>query len=139
MKINKSLAVLIILFFAGIAGASVTREKSGSAHEIGLLNDTWFDDLTNTMNGSSPDFTAFISAVVAPYTTNMGSLFYVFIYLLPLVVMWLRQEKVLIPAGLLGIFGLLLLPTLPEEWRILAGLCVVLTSFWILYSLFKER
>ena len=117
------------------------RVKSGASDETALLNDTWFDGLTDSMNGSSPDFTQFIGAIVAPYTTQtqMGALFYVFIYILPLVIIWLRQEKVLIPSGLLGIFGLALLPMLPEEWRLLAGLCVVLTSFGIVYSLFKER
>ncbi len=117
----------------------VTREKSGAGDVTSLLNNTWFDILTNSMDGSSPDFTRFFSAMVLPYTTQMGSLFYVFIYLLPLATIWLRQEKVLIPAGLLGIFGLLLIPMLPAEWRLMAGLCVILTSFGVVYSLFKER
>ncbi len=115
------------------------REKSDMGDEVAELNTTWFDTLVNSMNGTSPDFTQFVSALVLPYTTPLGSLFYVFIYLLPLVIIWLRQEKTLIPAGLIGIFGFLLIPMLPAEWRLLAGLCVILTSFGIIYSLFKER
>ena len=115
------------------------REKSGIGDERALLNSTWFDTLIDSMKGTSPDFTRFISAMVLPYTTQLGALFYVFIYILPLVVIWLRQEKALIPAGLLGIFGLLLIPMLPPEWRLLAGLCVILTSVGIVISIFKER
>jgi len=134
----KKISILFVLIML-IQPVYALREKSGVGNETALLNNTWFDSLTDSMNSSSPDFTQFFRALVLPYTTIMGAIFYIFIYLLPLVIIWLRQEKVLIPAGLLGIFGLLLIPMLPAEWRLLAGLCVILTSFGIIYSLFKER
>ena len=134
----KKLFVLFVLLML-VHPVDALRQKSGVGNETALLNTTWMTSLTNSINGSSPDFTQFFRALTLPYTTIMGAIFYIFIYLLPLVIIWLRQEKVLIPAGLLGIFGLLLIPMLPAEWRLLAGLCVILTSFGIIYSLFKER
>ena len=134
----RKIVILLVLLLLVQPGAAL-REKSGAGNETALLNTTWMNSLMDSINGSSPDFTQFFRALSLPYTTILGAIFYIFIYLLPLVIIWLRQEKVLIPAGLLGIFGLLLIPMLPAEWRLLAGLCVILTSFSIIYSLFKER
>ena len=131
--------LFILLMLVYPVDAYTERPKSNASDQVALLNTTWFDTLMDSMDGSSPDFTRFISALLLPYTSRMGGIFYVFIYILPLVIIWLRQEKVLIPSGLLGIFGLILIPMLPAEWRLLAGLCVILTSFGVVYSLFKER
>ena len=134
----KKIIILLVLLML-VQPCYALREKSGVGNETALLNTTWMNSLMDSINGSSPDFTQFFRALALPYTTILGAIFYIFIYLLPLVIIWLRQEKVLVPAGLLGIFGLLLIPMLPVEWRLLAGLCVILTSFSIIYSLFKER
>ncbi len=117
----------------------VLRQKSDSGDQTAHLNTSWFNTLIDSMNGESPDFTAFFAALMLPFTTNVGNIFYLFVYLLPLVVIWIRQERAILPVGLGIIFGGLLLGMLPEVWQKPAILFIVLTTVGVLYSLFKEK
>ncbi len=117
----------------------VLRQKSDSGDQTAHLNTSWFNTLIDSMNGESPDFTAFFAALMLPFTTNVGNTFYLFVYLLPLVVIWIRQERAILPVGLGIIFGGLLLGMLPEAWQKPAILFMVLTTVGVLYSLFKEK
>lgn len=119
--------------------AVVFREKSDANGTISGLNVTWFDILTDTMGGYSPDFTQFFAALMLPFTDNLGNMFYLFVYLLPVAVIWIRQEKAILPVVLGVIFGGLLIGILPEAWQGPAILFIVLTTLGIIYSLFKER
>lgn len=84
-------------------------------------------------------FQEFFAALMLPFTDRLGSLFYVFVYVLPLTVIWIRQEKALIPVGLSIIFGGIMLSQLPEAWQLPAQLFIILTIVGLFYSLFKEK
>jgi hypothetical protein len=66
-------------------------------------------------------------------------MFYVFLFILPMAAIWIRQEKSIIPIGLGIIFGGLLIGFLPEAWQVPLQLFIVLTTLGVMYSLFKER
>lgn len=117
----------------------IERPKSDAGDATASLNTSWYDDLLDSMDGTSPDFVAFLSAIILPFTDSMGNVFYVFLYVLPMVLIWIRQEKALIPAGLGIIFGAFFLGFLPESWRGIMILFMILTAFGIVYSLYKER
>jgi hypothetical protein len=93
----------------------------------------------NATNFSTSGFTNFFGALMLPYTTTLGSVFYVFVYILPLAVIWVRQEKALMPVGLSVLFGSLLLSQLPESWQMPAQLFIVLTVVGLIVSIIKER
>lgn len=117
----------------------IEREKSEASDETTALNTSWYDDLLDSFSGSTPSIQLFVSALTLPFTSNIGNFFYLFLYGLPLVVIWIRQEKALIPAGLGIIFGAFFLGQLPESYVGVAVLFIILTVFGIIYSLYKER
>lgn len=117
----------------------IKRAKSDSSDETAALNTTWFDDLVASISDETPSLSGFASATVQPFTSLLGNLFYLFLYGLPLLVIWIRQEKAIIPAGLGIIFGAFFLGQLPESYIGVAVLFIILTVFGIIYSLYKER
>lgn len=117
----------------------IVREKSTASDKTLALNTTWYNSLLNSFKGSTPSLYLFASALVLPFTSSIGNFFYLFLYGLPLLVIWIRQEKALIPAGLGIIFGAFFLGQLPESYIGVAVLFMILTVFGIIYSLYKER
>lgn len=120
----------------------IEREKSTASDETAALNTSWFDSLLDSFKGSTPSLVAFTTAIVLPFTnteTGIGNFFYLFLYGLPMLVIWIRQEKALIPAGLGIIFGIFFLGQLPESYIGAAVLLIILTASGIIYSLIKER
>lgn len=117
----------------------VYRPKSGPGEVHTPLNTSWLDSLTQSIAGSSPDFSKFFLAIVLPFTNFLGDLFYIFVFGLPMIVIWLRQEKALVPAVLGIIFGGLIFGFIPQNWALPAILMMILTVFGIIYALFKER
>jgi len=138
---NKILLVVILLALLVVpASANFTaRNKTDAGDVHAPLNTSWMNTTVNATNFSTSGFTSFFGALMLPYTTTLGSIFYVFVYVLPLAVIWVRQEKALMPVGLSVLFGGLLLSQLPESWQIPAQLFIVLTVVGLLYSMFKER
>ncbi len=116
----------------------VLRPKSTASDIHVALNTSWFDNLKNSFGGDW-DFSKFFVAITIPFTYWLGNLFYLFVFGLPMVVIWMRQEKALIPAVIGVIFGGLIFGFLPATWVLPATLMIILTIFGILYALFKER
>jgi len=119
---------------------TLVRAAASTANDTHApLNTTPFNDMLSAMNGSSPDILKFMTAVIAPFTESMGNIFFLFIYLLPFVVIWIRQEKAIVPVGLGVILGGIFLAFLPAEWIAPMILFMVLTIVGIIYSLYKDR
>jgi len=134
------LVVILIALLVVPASATFTpRNKTDAGDVHAHLNTSWMNTTINATNFNTSIFTAFFGALMLPYTTYAGNVFYIFVYVLPLAVIWVRQEKALMPVGLSVLFGGLLLPQLPESWQMPAELFIVLTVVGLLYSMFKER
>lgn len=117
----------------------VVREKSEIADVHAELDTSGYTDLTNSISGADIDFRNFFVAVISPFIAVLGNLFYVLLYGLPMIVIWMRQEKALIPAVLSVILGGFFIGQLPESFVGPAILFIILTVFGIIYSLVKER
>lgn len=135
--------VIIILVLLALlvtpASAWTPRNKTDSNDTHAALNTTMMSNLTQSISFNTSGFVAFFGALTMPFTAIVGSAFYLFVYVLPLVVIWVRQEKALMPVGLSILFGALLLSQIPESWQIPAELFMILTVVGLLYSMFKER
>lgn len=114
-------------------------QRSTIAQIEPTISEAAYNNLTSSLDSDSPDFVRFLQSNAEPYTGLIGNLFYLFIYILPIVIMWVRQEKALIPAGLGIILGVVILPFLPESFIIPAVMFLVITTMGVLYSLSKER
>lgn len=117
----------------------IERSKSNSTHVQPTISESSYTNLTASLDGDSFDVVAFLQANAEPYTGLVGNLFYIFVFVLPLVIIWVRQEKALIPAGLGLIVGVVALPFLPESFFLPAIMFLVLTVIGVLYSISKER
>lgn len=117
----------------------VMREKSEAADVSTELDTSGYTNLTDSISGANIDYRNFLVAVISPFTSVLGNLFYVFLYGLPLIVIWIRQEKAIIPAVISIILGGFFIGQLPESFVSPAILFVILTTFGIIYSLVKER
>jgi len=134
--------LLTVIFLALLiipVSAWTPRNKTDANDTHAALNTTWMTNLTQSISFNQSGFTSFFGALTLPYTSMMGNLFYLFVYVLPLAVIWVRQEKALIPVGLSILFGALLLSQLPESWQLPAELFMIITVIGLLYSMFKER
>jgi len=131
--------ILVISLLTMQADAWTPRNKTDANNTTAALNTTWMTNVTDSIAFNTSGFTSFFGAVTLPFTTFMGSLFYVFLYVLPIAIIWVRQEKALVPVGLSVIFGGIMLSQLPISWQLPAQLFIILTVFGLLYSMFKER
>lgn len=117
----------------------IERLKSNSSQVQPTISESSYTNLSGSFDGDSFDVVAFLQANTEPFTGLVGNLFYVFVFILPLVIIWIRQEKALIPAGLGMILGVIALPFLPESFLLPAVMFLVLTFIGVMYSISKER
>ena len=124
---------------ANITWNPIILPDSTTITTLDSIDTTSFDNLTGSFSGSSFNLSRFLGAVTTPFTNNIGDLFYVFLYILPLLIIWVRQEKALIPAGIGIILGIIVFPSLPPQYLIPAGMFIVITFVGVIVSITKER
>ena len=113
----------------------VSRElRDTSAEEI---DETPYNMMQDSI--AEPAFHEFMQAVSYPYTSALGLIFYLFLFGLPLLMMYIRQDSMTIPATLMFIIGGVIIGMLPAQWQIIAGALMGLALFGMLYKLYKER
>ncbi len=109
------------------------------------LRDTHAEEIDETAYNlmqdsiAEPSFHEFMQAVSYPYTSALGLIFYLFLFGLPLLMMYIRQDSMTIPATLMFIIGGVIIAMLPTQWQIIAGALMGLALFGMLYKLYKER
>ncbi len=86
-----------------------------------------------------PDFFGFAESTVTPYTNIVGNLFFVIFFGVFFLMLWLRQENIMIPSVIGIIAGGALLGFAPAEFRLPAILFISFSIFGVIYSLLKER
>lgn len=124
---------------ANITWNPVILPDSTTITTLDPIDTTNFDNLTDSFSGSSFNLSRFLGAVATPFTNNIGDLFYVFLYILPLLIIWVRQESAIIPAGIGIILGIIAFPSLPPQYYIPAGMFMVITFVGVIFSITKEK
>jgi len=86
-----------------------------------------------------PDFFGFAESTVTPYTNIVGNLFFVIFFGIFFLMLWLRQENIMIPSVIGIIVGGALLGFAPAEFHLPAILFISFSIFGVIYGLLKER
>lgn len=102
------------------------------------VDETGYEMLQESIE-DEPDFHGMMKAVSYPYTNMLGLIFYLVLFGLPLLMIYIRTDKIQIPATLMFLLGGVIIATLPAQWQIIAGALMGLAMLGMLYSLFKER
>lgn len=101
--------------------------------------DTTAHDMLQESISDEPSFHGLMQAISHPYTNALGLIFYLFLFGLPLLMMYIRQNSMTIPATLMFLIGGVIIAMLPAQWQIITGALMGLALFGMLYKLYKER
>jgi hypothetical protein len=125
---------------AGSAGAAyrvwVIRERSDTLEEP--IDETGFEMLEGSFD-DEPSWTDFTGAISHPYTSMVGSIFFLFLFGLPLLMIYIRQDAINIPATIMFMFGAVILFLLPPQWLLIGEALMALALFGAMYKIYKER
>ena len=114
----------------------VSRETRDTPAEH--VDETGYEMLQESIEGE-PNFHSMMKAVSYPYTNMLGLIFYLFLFGLPLLMIYIRTDKIQIPATLMYLLGGVIIAMLPAQWQGIAGAMMGIALLGMLYSLFKER
>ena len=109
-----------------------------TADTIPTFSDTSYQMLLDSID-YPPDMEDFGKAMAHPFVEMVGVIFYLFIFGIPLLMMYIRQDNMTLPTTLLLLFGSIIIFMLPPQWQIIAGALMTLGFVGILFKLYKER
>lgn len=109
-----------------------------TAETIPTFTDTSYQMLLDSID-YPPDMEDFGKAMAHPFVEMVGVIFYLFIFGIPLLMMYIRQDNMTLPTTLLLLFGSIIIFMLPPQWQIIAGALMTLGFVGILFKLYKER
>lgn len=114
----------------------VHREMSTT--QVETLNESGYDRILGAFEGDT-DFEEFFAASAVPYTIPFGRLFFLFVYSIYFVMLWMRQEKSIIPIVLAFSIGGIFLGMISEDFAKTAVLFIIIGAMGVLYSVYRER
>lgn len=122
-----------------IAYPLVTRSMTTGADVQPTYSEEPMDTIKEGINSEYPDIKMVLWGAMLPFVNDMGVTFFIFIYILPMIAMWMPQKKLLIPVGITIIFSVVILGSLPEEFIKVAQATILLTTVGIFYRIYKSR
>ena len=109
-----------------------------TAETVPTFTDTSYQMLLDSID-YPPNMEDFGKAMASPFVQMLGVIFYLFIFGIPLLMMYIRQDNMTLPTTLLLLFGSIIIFMLPPQWQIIAGALMTLGFVGILFKLYKER
>ena len=109
-----------------------------TAQTVPTFTDTSYQMLLASID-YPPDMEDFGKALAHPFVQMVGVIFYLFIFGIPLLMMYIRQDSMSLPTTLLLLFGSIIIFMLPPQWQIIAGAIMTLGFMGVLFKLYKER
>lgn len=109
-----------------------------ATEHVELLNESGYDNLLTSFQDDT-DFETFLESAFIPYTIVLGKLFFLLIFGAYFGMLWVRQEKSVIPIVLGFSIGGLLLGFISEDFAQMAVLFLIVGAMGVLYSIYRER
>ena len=102
------------------------------------VDETGYEMIEASFEGE-PSWTDFTDGIAFPYTAMMGNIFFLFLFGLPLLMIYIRQDAINIPATIMFMFGAVILFLLPAQWLLIGEALMALALFGAIYKIYKER
>lgn len=118
-------------------GGWIPREST-TTHQT-AINESAYEQLDDSLQAANPSWTDFTDAIANPYISMMGSIFFLFLFGVPLLMLYIRQDSMNIPATFVFMFGAFIIVLLPPQWQIIGGGLLALALFGVFFSFMKER
>lgn len=103
------------------------------------INESAYDQLDDSLQAANPSWTDFTAAIANPYISMMGTIFFLFLFGVPLLMLYIRQDSMNIPATFVFMFGAFILVLLPPQWQMIGGGLLALALFGAFFAFMKER
>ena len=122
--------ILALLLQSSSAYYEFTQENN----PVNFTKSEEFDNFTG--NESWDNFTGMVEAM---YTDVIGNVFYLVIFGVPILMLWLRQDNVIMPIVMGLIVGVAGFSLLPPEYRVVSITFLGLSFAAIVFTIFKSR
>ena len=118
---------------------TIKRTMATGASVHATYSETGTDLIQSSLDSDTPDAQEFLWGVSFPYRNALGSVFFLFLYGLPMILIWVSSKKMIVPVVLTVIFQVLFLGSIPAMFLLPAGLFITLTIVGIYNSLTRDR
>lgn len=115
----------------------VPRETTTTPQES--INESAYGQLEDAMQAANPSWTDFTDAIAKPYLNVMGSIFFLFLFGVPMLMIYIRHDSINVPATFVFMFGAFIVVLLPPQWQLIGKGLLALALFGAVYSFMKER
>jgi len=117
----------------------VKQEMASGPDEVSTMSESGYDTLMDEIAVENPDFETILYSTTEPYTDIIGNVFFLILWGLPMVMLWIKQESMLMPCMFGLIMGTLLLAFLPSSFATTASAMIVLSLMGIIYMWAKAK
>lgn len=117
----------------------VRKEMATSADEVATIDNPGYATIIEEVGNVAPDFEVVLYGSMEPYITLFDNMAFLVIFGLPFVMMWIRQESMIMPALFGLMFGTLIFAFLPAQFAATASAMIVLSIMGIIFTFYKER
>ena len=110
-----------------------------AASEVETISNPGYDTVIDELGEESPDFEVVLYGTIEPYITVIGNFVFLIIFGLPFLMMWIRQESMLMPSIFGLIFGIVLFSFMPAQFVATATAMIVFSLTGFIFVWAKER
>lgn len=90
-------------------------------------------------NTTGVDWQRYLYVSKTPWTSQLGSIGYLLLAMIPFMMLWIRQSSTLVPLTLALIFGAFFMGLMPLQWVLVSIVVVLIGIAAIVFGLIKKR
>lgn len=105
--------------------------------EIEILNESNYNKLILSMKNDN--WTDIGEIITYPYTNVIGKIFYIFVFILPFIILWKENENMGVPTILAFIFGCLFIGFIPAQFMKIIIFTITIIWTYTLYEIWRKK
>jgi len=128
-----------VYYYRAVGGGTSGAQVSFQMLKLTEIPDYNFDSGYQDVIDSNLNPTNMSLVASTPYTDLLGAIFWGIVFSLIFVIIWIRQEDIVIPTLLGLIIGAALWSSMPPDWTSMAMSLTVVSFAGLMYSILKAR